>query len=95
MRANPQEGVLMSVFKNSEELRSFIATETSGVTSEVLGFLGDENYLQIFEESWASGFKTVGQLSYNEKEDYYLLEVLDGEPTTFVVDGFSVTELIR
>lgn len=95
MRANPQKGVLMLVFKNSEELRSFIVTETSGITSEVLGFLGDDSSIDIFEESWASGFKTVGQLSYNEKEDYYLLEVLDGEPTVFTVDGFSVVELIR
>ena len=85
----------MLAFRNSEELRSFIVTETSGVTSEVLGFLGDDSSIDIFEESWASGFKTVGQLSYNPKEGYYLLEILDGEPATFTVDGFSATELIR
>lgn len=85
----------MLVFRNSEELRSFIVSETSGVTSEVLGFLGGESSLDIFEESWASGFKTVGQISYNSKEDYYLLEVLDGEPTVFTVNGFSIVELIR
>ena len=78
MRANPQKGVSMLVFRNSEELRSFVKSETSGITSEVLGFLGDGSSLDIFEESWASGFKTVGQLSHNEKEDYYLLEVIDG-----------------
>lgn len=85
----------MLMFRNSEELRSFIVTETSRITSEVLGFLGDESSLDIFEESWASGFKTVGQLSNNSKEDYYLLEVIDGEPTVFTVDGFSIVELIR
>lgn len=85
----------MLVFKNSEELHSFIVTEVSGVTTKVLGYLGDRNYLQIFEESWASGFKTVGQISYNPKENYYLLEVLDGEPTVFAVNGFSIVELIR
>lgn len=85
----------MLAFRNSEELRSFIVAETSGITSEVLGFLGDDSSLDIFEESWASGFKTVGQISYNKKEDYYLLEILDGEPTAFAVDEFSVTELIR
>ena len=85
----------MLVFRNSEELRSFIVTETSGVTTEVLGFLGDEDSLNIFEESWASGFKTVGQISYNPKEGCYLLEILDGEPTVFAVNGFSIVELIR